>query len=85
MPLLKPSCFRLRMSTKPFADFYLPIVHRAVAMLPPGGGNAATGRWQCCHWAVADGSVLICRRENVQVETAARRCLDGGKRGELIE
>ena len=47
--------------------------------------SSYTGRWQCCHWAVADGSLLICRWENVQVETAARRCLDGGKRGKLIE
>ena len=35
------------------ANDYHAIVHRAVAVLPPGGGNAATGRWQCCHWAVA--------------------------------
>ena len=54
------------MSILPFANDYHAIVHRAVAVLPPGGGNAATGRWQCCHRAVYDGKVFKKKRQNLR-------------------
>ena len=42
--IYKRVSYHLKMSILPFANDYHAIVHRAVAMLPLGGGNAATER-----------------------------------------
>ena len=36
-----------------FSDLMRLPCERTLSHRTPGGGNAATGRWQCCHWAVA--------------------------------
>ena len=41
------------MSILPFENEHLAVLKRTLFHRTPPGGNAATGRWQCCHWAVA--------------------------------
>ena len=45
-------------------------------MLPPGGGNAATGRWQCCHWAVYDGIMVMKRRNSLCIDVVIKQSGD---------
>ncbi len=50
--------------------------HRAMVMLPPSGGNAATGRCTMEWWACVNGRMLVCGRLKAYLWTAIRLCSD---------